>query len=193
MGRGGGMVMAVKERAITLGEFQEFVARPENTERRFELIDGEIIEMSPSRTSNAEKGDLIAFAVRLFCKEHKLPCHTTTGDGAYNINGHTVAPDFAYKPTPMSNEYPDPVPPLLAVEIISPTDKPIEIHKKRRIYIQAGILYWELYPEAESIDVYPPGKPAYTVGIDGTLDGEDVLPGFTLAVRDLFGDDNTGE
>lgn len=185
--------MAVKERLVTMGEFQKFVARPENAERQFELIDGEIIEVSPSRTSNAEKGDLIAFAVRLFCKEHKLPCHTTTGDGAYNVNGNTIAPDFAYKPTPMSDEYPDPVPPLLAVEITSPTDKPTEIHKKRRIYVQAGILYWEMYPDAESIDVYPPGQPVRTLGIDGVLDGGDVLPDFELAVRELFGDDNETE
>ncbi|MFO7321548.1 MAG: Uma2 family endonuclease [Chloroflexota bacterium] len=95
-------------------------------------------------------------------------------------------PDFAYKPTPMSDEYPDPDPPLLAVEIVSPTDTANVIRAKREIYRQANILYWELYPQSRSIDVYAPGKPATTVGEDGVLDGGEVLPGFTLALGELF-------
>jgi hypothetical protein len=44
-----------------------------------------------------------------------------------------------------------------------------------------------MYPESQSIDVYPPGQPMYTVGIDGVLDGGDVLPGLQIAVKELFG------
>jgi hypothetical protein len=43
-----------------------------------------------------------------------------------------------------------------------------------------------MYPQLEKIDVYTPDKPVRTVGIDGTLDGGDVLPGFTLAAKDIF-------
>lgn len=113
-------------------------------------------------------------------------CHTSGGDGAYNINGNVVAPDVAYKRTPTSKEYPDPIPPEFVVEIISPTDKAADIRAKRRIYTQARILYWEVYPDAQSIDVYKPGLPVQTFGINEMLDGSDVLPGFTIAVRDIF-------
>ncbi len=41
-------------------------------------------------------------------------------DGAYDVLGHVLVPDFAYKPTHMSDDYPDPVAPLWAVEVISP-------------------------------------------------------------------------
>jgi hypothetical protein len=34
--------------------------------------------------------------------------------------------------------------------------------------------------------VYAPGQPVKTFGIDDTLDGGDVLPGFALAVREIF-------
>lgn len=174
-------------RAYTFDEFEQFIALPENEDTLFELIDGEIIEVSPGRTINSEYRDLIAVAVHIFCRARSLPCHTSGGDGAYHIEGHVLAPDFAYKTTPMSNDYPDPVPPLWVVEIISPTDKASDIRKKRRIYRQAGILLWEMYPLETLIDVYAPGKPVQEFGIDDVLDVGDILAGFTLPMRELFG------
>ncbi len=174
--------------AMTIREFEQFVLLPENTERRFELIDGEIVEMAPSRTRNSRFGLVIASVVYHFCHEHDLPTNMSGADGAYDIQGHILAPDFAYKRAPVSDEYPDPEPPLWVVEVISPTDKAPDIREKRQIYQDAGILYWEMYPKAQKIDVYAPGQPPRTVGIDGTLDGGDVLPGFTLAARELFGE-----
>jgi Uma2 family endonuclease len=178
--------MAFQEKVYTISEFQEWIARPENEGRFFELINGELIEVSPGRTRYSEIGHLLAVAVHRFCDDHKIPCHTSGGDGAYQIGQHIIAPDFAYKSTSMSEDYPDPEPPTLAVEIISPTDKVADIRAKRQIYRQAGILFWEMYPQSQNIDVYPPGKPVIELGIDDVLDGGDVLPGFTLAVKDLF-------
>jgi Uma2 family endonuclease len=114
----------VLQTPVTLDQFEEFVARPENADKLFELINGEIVEVPPGTTRNSEIGHIIAVAVHLFCKEHNLPCHTSGGDGAYRVGEHVVAPDFAYKRTPMNDDYPDPEPPLWAVEIISPNDKP---------------------------------------------------------------------
>jgi Uma2 family endonuclease len=171
---------------MTADEFDAFVLRPENADRGFERVDGEVIEASPGRTRYSEIADLIVFAVRLFCREHNLPCHTSGRDGAYRILDSTLAPDFAYKPTPMSDEYPDPVPPLWAVEIISPTDKGIEIRAKRKVYRDAGILLWEVYPPSQSVDVYVPGHAVFEAGINDILNAGDVLPGFTLPVKDLF-------
>lgn len=164
------------------------MSQPENSNRLFELISGEIIEVSPGRTSNSGIGLTIAFETRLFCRDHRILCYTS--DGAYEVQGHVVAPDFAFKRTPLSDEYPDPVAPEWAVEIISPTDKPYEIRAKRQIYLQAKILYWELYPLSQTIDVYVPGQPPRAFGINDTLDGGDVLPGFTLPVKKLFDADS---
>ncbi|MFN8451379.1 MAG: Uma2 family endonuclease [Anaerolineae bacterium] len=180
--------MAAQKIGMTLGEFVEYASLPENADRRFEFIDGEIVEMAPGRTWNSGVGHLLAVAVHLFCREHDLPCYTSGGDGDYDVQGHVVCPDFAYKPTPLSKDYPDPEPPLWVVEVISPTDKAVEIRNKRQIYLQAGILLWEMYPQKQSIDVYAPGQPMHTVAVDGTLDVGDVLPGFTLAVKELFGE-----
>jgi Uma2 family endonuclease len=93
---------------------------------------------------------------------------------------------MAYKQTPMSAEYPDPVAPLWAVEVISPTDKAVDIRKKRLIYAAAGILLWEVYPQLQRVDVYAPGQALVSYGIDDVLDGGSVLPGFRLPVKDIF-------
>jgi Uma2 family endonuclease len=180
------MVTSERTKPITLEAFREYVERPENSAGMFELINGEIIHVSPSRTRNSEFPMRLALVVGIFCREHNLPCHISGADGAYIIDGNVVVPDFAYKPTPMSDEYPDPEPPLWVVEVISPTDKAPDIRAKRQIYIQAGILYWELYPQSPSIDVYAPGQPTRTIELDETLDGGDVLPGFKVPVRELF-------
>ncbi len=175
-----------QQRVWTIADFQDFIARPENSDRLFELINGEMIEVSPGRTSNSQIGHRIVTVVYPFCEAHDLPCYTSGGDGAYNIGGQVVAPDFAYKRTPMSDDYPDPEPPLWAVEIISPTDKAVSIRTKRDIYVEAGILYWEIYPDLGRVDVYAPGQPLFTVSMDGALDGGDVLPGFQLPLNRIL-------
>jgi Uma2 family endonuclease len=175
-----------KQKIWTIDDFMEFVFRSENEGRIFEFINGEIVEKMPGRTRNSGIPMIIGGRVYTFCREHGLPFYTSGADGAYRIMGHVIAPDFAYKHTPLSDDYPDPVPPLWVVEVISPTEKPDDIRAKRLIYIAAKILYWELYPKSQSIDIYAPGQPMRTVEIDGTLEVGDVIPNFTIPAKEIF-------
>jgi Uma2 family endonuclease len=177
--------MVAREK-VTLEEFQQYVSRDENSSRLFELINGEIVEVMPGRTYNSGISYRIAIPVFLFCRERDISYQVSGEAGAYKIDEHVLVPDFAYKQTPLSKEYPDPVAPLWAVEVISPTDKVGEIRKKREIYRAAKILLWEIYPDDQSVDVYAPGQPVRTLRMDEVLDGGDVLPGFMLPVHDLF-------
>jgi Uma2 family endonuclease len=179
--------MAVsRDKLHTISEFQEYISQPENTDRLFELINGEIVEVSPGRTNNSALEHILSYTIRLFCEKNDIPCYISGGDGAFEVNGHVVAPDFAYKRTPMSDEYPDPIAPEWAIEIISPTDQAPKIRDKRNIYIEAEILYGELYPESLSMDVYTPGQPKRTIDINGILDGGDALPGFSIPLKEIF-------
>ncbi len=63
-------------------------------------------------------------------------------------------------------------------------------------FAKAGVkLVWYVDPERKEVEVFPKGnaKRKKTVGIDGTLDGGDVLPGFTLPVAKLFEKRAAGE
>ncbi len=79
--------------------------------------------------------------------------------------------------------------PDLAVEVASPTQYHPAMDAKARLYLGAGTrLVWVIWPRYQQVDVWHPGATARTktLGIDDTLDGEDVVPGFTLPVATLF-------
>ena len=172
---------------VTLESFKQFA--DEHSDHLFELINGEIVEKMPGTTSNSGISAVLIMEVGSFCKQNHLPYFVSGEAGSYDVLGHAFAPDFAYKQTPLSKDYPDPIPPLWVVEVVSANDKPRLIRVKRQVYLQSGILYWEIYPEEQSVDVYVPGQPVQTFGIDDTLDVGDLISGFTLPVRELFTSD----
>ncbi len=87
----------------------------------------------------------------------------------------------------------DPVPllaPDLAVEILSKTNTPGEMKRKREEYFSAGSkLIWEVDPRSRTVAVYAnPSQPHEFVKLseDASLEGGDVLPGFSAPLRDTF-------
>ncbi|MEZ4670638.1 MAG: Uma2 family endonuclease [Anaerolineae bacterium] len=180
------MVLQTPIRQATFEEFKRYIAEPEHSDGLYELIRGEIVEKMPGRTSNSQVSVRLASKVLVHCEAKSLPCFISGEAGAYRIGNDVVAPDMAYKDTPMSDDYPDPIAPLWVVEIISPTDRASEIRKKREIYREAGILLWEVYPELQSVDVYAPGQASVSFHMGQELTGGEVLPGFTVAVSHIF-------
>ena len=77
--------------------------------------------------------------------------------------------------------------PDLAVEILSPSNTAKEMARKRQEYFAGGAkLVWEVYPEKRTVEVFTAPDQSTTAEENGVLDGGDVLPGFSLAVRDWF-------
>ena len=179
------MVFQAPSKPMTLDEFTAYVLLPENAERNFEFVDGEIIEKMPGLTENSGIAYNIGIETAIHCRQNNLP-HFLTGEaGAYRIGDSTLVPDFAYKTTPLSNQYPDPVPPLWAVEVISPNDKVRDIRKKRQRYLEAGILLWEVYPDERLIDVYAANQPVKTYGLQDVIEVS-VIADLKIEVAKLF-------
>jgi len=79
------------------------------------------------------------------------------------------------------------IPPDLAIEVISPNDYYEEIEDKVSEYLGAGVrLVWVITPSAKTVLVRRPNKTCTALDVSDTLSGEDVLPGFTCPVADLF-------
>lgn len=77
--------------------------------------------------------------------------------------------------------------PDLAVEVISPSNTRRAAAEKTRDYLAAGArLVWNVDPRRETVTAHAPGAEPRVLGADDSLDGGDVLPGFTVAVRALF-------
>ncbi len=79
------------------------------------------------------------------------------------------------------------VAPDLAVEVVSPSDRPGEIREKIGAYLEAGVpLVWSVDSGQRTVTVHRPGPHPEELGEDGVLDGGAVVPGFCLSVGDLF-------
>ncbi len=90
-----------------------------------------------------------------------------------------------------NNEMPDePIPDLfpdLAIEVLSRSNTKKEMQLKRRDYFQSGVReVWEIQPKTRTAEVYTSPTKHRHIGEDGTLDGGDILPGFTLPLKELF-------
>ena len=77
--------------------------------------------------------------------------------------------------------------PDLAIEVISEGNRPKEMENKLHEYFDAGVpLVWYVDPEDRTVRVFTSPDEVVTLGVDGTLDGGDVLPGFVLPVARIF-------
>ena len=78
--------------------------------------------------------------------------------------------------------------PDLVVEIVSPSDSRRGVNDKARMWLSHGVrLVWVVHPETRTVDVHRADHDAATLGEDDALDGMDVLPGFSCAVKAVFG------
>jgi len=182
--------MAVRERLYTAEEFWEIARLPENEEQRLELEGGVIVEMASSSPINT----IVAGRVIYFLNAFVIPAnlgYVTVPDGGFKLGPHKVRqPDAAFISKGRLPEVPRQfnLAPDLAVEVVSANE---DVLKKVNEYLRAGTrLVWAIYCEEKTVYVFrldEDGKVrGQSFGIDDTLEGEDVLPGFTLAIKDLF-------
>jgi Uma2 family endonuclease len=178
---------------MTAEEFYEFVHRPENVDRCFELVRGEVIEVSrPTRPHGVvcvRVGRLLdAYA------EQRGSGYVTSNDSGVILEREpdTVrGPDVAFYEDAATFDELHPnygeVPPLLAVEVLSPNDKPGKVMNKITNYLRSGVrLVWVLDPEARQVFVHQPDKALRELNQGDEITGEDILPGFRCRVADFF-------
>jgi Uma2 family endonuclease len=84
----------------------------------------------------------------------------------------------------------EPIPglaPDLAVEVLSASNTPREMARKRQEYFAAGVrLVWEVEPTARTVAVYTAAEQSTVLHEADTLDGGAVLPGLALSLREVF-------
>ena len=78
--------------------------------------------------------------------------------------------------------------PDLAVEVASENQYAPGMGAKAQLYLRFGThLVWVIWPRYKRVDVWRPGDDTPTpLGVEDTLDGEDVVPGFTYPIARLF-------
>jgi Uma2 family endonuclease len=182
--------MTVQEKRTSSDAFEVFLAHPDNAERLFELIDGEIVEKVPTEEHSLVVGNLY-FALRRFVEERDL------GRVAFEVrrrvphdthNSRLPDAEFTRKERvlPVVTQGAVPQMPDLAIEVKSPNDSFKKLRDKAAYYLANGTrVVWLVYPAQRIITVLTADSEDI-LGIDDTLDGGDVLPGFRMAVKDVF-------
>jgi Uma2 family endonuclease len=175
---------------VTKEQFYEFVMRPENRDRNFEYIAGEIVEVV-SNSKSSYKGNRLVARVTIYVEDKNLG-RCTGADGGYVVSGEDYIPDGAFmsytrRPTQPNVAY-NPVAPDLAIEMLSPGNTKDEMTHKIGNYMAAGTVVWVGNPETQTIDVYVPGQSVKRLRVGDVLEGGEVLPGFKVAVATIFKD-----
>lgn len=178
---------------LTAEDFLELVQRPENANKWLELERGEVIEMpAPTKPHGfvcLNIGRLVAnytFEVGRF--------YAVGNDSGVILrrNPDTVrGPDVAVYDDASTFEDLHPkygeVAPLLAVEVLSPSDRMGKVTQKVREYLEAGTrIVWVVDPEDKCVQIHRPGELPAVAWEPDELSGYDVLPGFTCKVAALF-------
>jgi Uma2 family endonuclease len=79
--------------------------------------------------------------------------------------------------------------PDLAIEVLSPDDRPAEVLEKVADWLKAGArLVWVVDPARRSARVYRADGGESVLGAAEALDGEDVLPAFVCPLGEIFPD-----
>jgi len=178
---------------MTAEEFFDFVHRPENANKWFELVRGEVIELPPPLKLHGRVSINIGFALETFVRQRRKGYVTTNDSGVLlerdpdTVRGPDVAVyEDAKTWAELHPKYGE-VPPLLAVEVLSPTDKVNKVNRKIADYLRAGVgLVWLADPEEQTLTVYRRGHEPQLHEASETVTGEEVLPGLTLKVADCF-------
>jgi Uma2 family endonuclease len=183
--------MATKTRVTA----QELWGLGEGDVRR-ELVNGEVIEMTPV---GGVHGKVTSRINRRLAEhvEQRGGGEVLVGDVGFVMSlsadpERVRAPDVAFissrrlpggqLPQGFLQGAPD-----LAIEVLSPTDSSLDIQQKVRDYLDAGAsLVWVIAPQAKTATVYRADGSARLLREAEALDGEGVLPGFTLPLVEIF-------
>lgn len=160
--------------------------------RLCELVEGVLVEKTMGYMDSC-LAVILSRILSTFVSQRNLGL-VSGADGTMALTTALVRiPDVAFTSwdrLPNRRMPPNPVPhliPNLAVEVLSRHNTPGEMRVKRHDYFTAGVqLVWEVDPVRRTVAVYTSETAVVTLGVDDTLDGGAVLPGFVLPLRELF-------
>ncbi|MEZ4670222.1 MAG: Uma2 family endonuclease [Anaerolineae bacterium] len=182
--------MVLREKLYTFDEFWDFARLPENENRRLELDNGVIVEMAASTPLDTVTAGRILYFLNTFVIPRDLG-YVTGADGGFKLaQKRSRQPDVGFISKARQPHLPKrfDLPPDLAVEVVSEDE---DILKKAHEYLTAGTkMVWAVYAEDRTVYVMTLDEKGAIISLpftgDDVLDGGDVLPGFRLAVKDIF-------
>ena len=154
-----------------------------------EYVNGELIPRMPTSLKHGKIS--LKLGSRLFqhVDENRLG-NVYPAPTGFRVGERLLIPDIAFVSIariPEDANKASPIPPDLAVEVVSPTDVLNRIVEKAFAYLAAGTqLVWVVEPKSKTVMVYRSETDIKLLTRNDTLTGEDVVEGFACSVAELF-------
>jgi Uma2 family endonuclease len=167
----------------------------ENPELKFETdTKGKLIVMSPTGSESGKRNGDLFFQVELWNRQNKRGVTFDSSTGFKLSNGATRSPDVSWIAINRWDSLSDqqkrgfaPIAPDFVIELMSPTDSVEELQSKMLEYISCGVqLGWLINPDAQEVEIYRLGQDKQLISDPSSLSGEDLLPGLTVDLADIF-------
>lgn len=158
-----------------------------------ELVAGHLLVREPPGYQHGDVAARLLVAIGSHVYAHKLGrvLAAETGFTLFRNPDTVRAPDVAFirterVPAEPLTTYPE-FAPDLAVEVLSPSDRAGRVLSKVGDWLDAGTrLVWVVDPVRRAARVYRVNGTDAAVAADGALDGEDVVPGLSIALADML-------
>ncbi len=182
-------MMALDITRMSVQQYEQMIAQPENADRLLELIDGEIIEKMPSQL-HALIAHILNGFLFVYLREHpiavafsELRSRVPSDENNARIPDISVVLNEHYQLDP---DEPLPHLPDLAIEIQSPDQSDKLMSEKAAYYLANGSrMVWLIYPKHRLIEVLTRDS-RWLLSQDDTLEAGDLLPKLAINVRDVF-------
>ena len=181
--------MTIRTRKITVEEFEAMAADPGH---RYELVDGELIDMDGAPRHGRMTGHIfVLVSGHIMLHDLPLDVGVTTG---FAMGEHTLRfPDVHVTRWDRMAEYNDDAggwprfAPDVAIEVVSPSNTPAKLARKTEEYFANGArAVWIADPIPRTVAIRRPGVAERVFSVGETLSGEPEIPGFTCAVAEIF-------
>ncbi|MEZ2236124.1 Uma2 family endonuclease [Microcoleus sp.] len=161
---------------------------------RYEIVNGELIDMGNRSAKHGYVCSILMILLGGYVHIQKLGAMFDSSTAFKMKSGNKRSPDVSFMAKERLQgleELPDGFlegAPDLAVEILSPSNTVAEIHNKLVEYFENGArLVWVINPKEKYVLVYRSSQePDRLLKSVDSLDGEEIVSGFTLPVAELF-------
>ena len=165
---------------------EEFMAKDYES---YEFVRGELKPMSIPTMEHGRIGAKIIMLLYSYVEANELG-EIYSPETTFQVGKSGRKPDVAFllkEHLPENRRQASPVPPDLAVEIVSPSDTLYDVQEKAFEYLDAGTqLVWVIEPVGQTVTVYRSRTDIKILTIKDTLTGEDVIEGFHCSVAEIF-------
>ena len=155
----------------------------------YEYVKGELIPMPPTSVEHGYISVNLSSLLHLYVRENQLG-RVLISETGFRVGERVLIPDIAFVSTdrlPADQSKASPVPPDLAVEVVSPSDTLRRVEEKVFAYLEAQTqLVWVLSPTFKTVTVYRSETDITLLTRNDTLTGESVVEGFSCQVAELF-------